>query len=79
MTYRGQVSGPARRYLSRLPRPVQARIVARISQLQDDPHGIHGKPLQGGSGLWSSRVGGWRIIFEILDSEQRLGILDIGP
>jgi mRNA interferase RelE/StbE len=69
----------AERYLERLPRDAQRRVVERLAQLALDPFGPHSKPLQGGTGDRSSRVGGWRIIFTVDRDRELVEVSDIGP
>jgi mRNA interferase RelE/StbE len=74
-----RLSRSAERYLERLPRDAQARIVERLAQLATDPFGPYTKPMQGTVGDRSSRVGGWRIIFEVNRDRRVVDVSDIGP
>jgi len=55
----------ASRNLAALPRPVQEAVVETLSAIQADPEGA-GKELVGRlRGLWSARVGNYRVLFTI--------------
>jgi mRNA interferase RelE/StbE len=74
-----RLSRSAERYLERLPRDAQGRIVDRLAQLGTDPFGSYTKPLQRTTGDRSTRVGGWRIIFEVDRDRRIVDVSDIGP
>lgn len=78
MSYQVRVAGPAQRYVLRLPPAAQARILARIEQIAQDPFGPHAKRLINAAGLRSARVGGWRVIFAVDETQQVLDVVDIG-
>ena len=79
MSFQVRIAGPAQRYLARLPRQAQDRILARIDQIADDPYGPYTKPLRGVGGLRAARVGGWRIVFDVVQAARQVDIADIGP
>ncbi|PZN07747.1 MULTISPECIES: type II toxin-antitoxin system RelE family toxin [Thermaerobacter] len=69
---------PAERYLKRLPRPEQERILRALERLQENPEQARPEPLAGRP-EWKLRVGGRRILF-IPDRERKLFIVTtIGP
>jgi len=69
---------PARRYLERLPRPDQERILDALEALQADPCSAPVKPLKGRP-EWSLRIGGFRAVLRV-DRENRLLVVTlIGP
>jgi mRNA interferase RelE/StbE len=74
-----RLSRSAERYLERLPRDAQRRIVERLAQLADDPFGSYTKPLQATAGDRSSRIGGWRIIFTVDRDRRLVDVSNIGP
>lgn len=78
MNYRVELSPAARAYLRRLDRTTQQRIDGRIHQLSEDPYGLQSKPLAGLPGLRSSRVGRWRIIFEVDEGASMVNVIRIG-
>lgn len=79
MTFDVRISRSAERYLARLPRDAQRRIVERLATVAEDPLGHHTKVLAGPGGRRSSRVGGWRIIFTVAHDRQLVEVSDIGP
>jgi mRNA-degrading endonuclease RelE of RelBE toxin-antitoxin system len=73
------VARSAARYLERLPRDVQQRVIGRLDQVAEDPFGPHTKPLSGPGAHRAARVGGLRIVFTV-DRERRVvDVSDIGP
>ena len=79
MTFDVQLSRAAERYLERLPRDVQRRVVSRLDQIGDDPIGAHTKPLAGPGGRRAARVGGLRIVFTVDGDRHVVEVSDIGP
>ena len=79
MTHEVRLSKDAARYLERLRREDQGRIVRRLEQIAADPTGPHSKPLTNARGFRSGRVGGWRILFVVDEPEQAILVTDIGP
>ena len=69
---------PARRYLERLPRKEQKRILNALQKLQEDPRQVPVKPLKGRP-EWSLRVGGRRVLIMVDKKQKRLVITTIGP
>ena len=62
--YTIQYARPARKDLEKLPSDVQARILAAIDSLQDDPRPRGSKKLKG-SEEYRVRVGDYRVVYEI--------------
>jgi mRNA interferase RelE/StbE len=79
VSYEVRIARQAERYLHRLPRNAQQRILLRLRQIGDDPHGPHTKPLHGLSGRRAARVGGWRIIFAVDEEHHTVDVSVIGP
>jgi mRNA-degrading endonuclease RelE of RelBE toxin-antitoxin system len=65
MTWRIELARDAERQLSRLPRPIQQRLVRAIDELEADPFRGDVRPLRGRlwQGRYRKRVGRYRIIF----------------
>ncbi len=59
----------ARKELERLETPVASRILERIFQLGSNPRPSGCRKLEGASNLWRLRVGDYRVIYSIMDSE----------
>lgn len=63
-------------FLRRLPPSIKQKVRAALDLLVDTPH--EGKPLRGDlTGLWSLRVGRFRIIYRM--AEHVLDIVAVGP
>jgi mRNA interferase RelE/StbE len=66
--YQVRLSSRAERDFGRLDKPTQRRVVRRLEELAEDPYNPRiSAPLTGVGNLRKSRVGGWRIIYEVLD------------
>ncbi|MEK7795499.1 MAG: type II toxin-antitoxin system RelE/ParE family toxin [Candidatus Hydrogenedentota bacterium] len=79
MTYAVRIVPSAAKELERLSFENQRRIDSRISDLASNPRSPGSTPLKGGMrGLWRTRVGDYRIIYEIRDSELVVVVAKIG-
>ena len=68
MTYSVRIKGSAAKELERIAKPERLRIIAAIDLLGEQP--LTGTPLKGAlRGLRRHRVGNYRIVYELLDSE----------
>ena len=68
MKYQVRLSSRAQRDFGRLDKPTQRRVVRRLEELAEDPFDPRiSAPLTGVGNLRKSRLGGWRIIYEVLD------------
>jgi mRNA interferase RelE/StbE len=66
--YEIRLSHRAGRDLDRLDKPTQNRIIRRLEQLSDDPYDPRiSASLSGVGELRKSRVGAWRIIYEVVE------------
>ena len=79
MRFDVRLSRSAARYLERLPRDVQRRVVDRLDQIAEDPFGRHTKPLAGAGVRRAARVGGLRIIFTVDPARHVVEVSAIGP
>lgn len=79
MSYQLHIRRSAEAYLTRLDRPTNQRITQRLAEIAQDPYGPETKALAGPSGLRSSRVGRWRIIFEVDEGAWMVNVTRIGP
>lgn len=71
MRYEIRLSHRAQRDLDRLDKPTQKRIVRRLEQLADDPYDPRvSAPLSGAGNLRKSRVGAWRIIYQVSEEAE---------
>lgn len=69
---------PARKALNKLDKQVARRLLRAIEQLAENPRPPGYIQLQGGEGEMRVRVGHYRIIYEVVDSELIVLILNIG-
>ena len=68
MKYEIRLSHRAERDLDRLDKATQSRIVRRLEQLAEDPYDPRiSAPLSGVGNLRKSRVGAWRIIYQVVE------------
>lgn len=74
--YRIQIEDKAERELKSFEKKTRERIMRNIDQLILNPRGSNCKPLKGLSGIWRLRVGDYRVIYEIKDTQ--LIVLAIG-
>lgn len=72
------VAGPARRAIDRLPTKVATAVLDfLLGPLLENPHRV-GKPLRGDlTGLHSARVGAYRVVYEIGDSDLTVRVIYI--
>lgn len=78
MNYKVELTREAASYLRRLDKPTQIRIRRRLHELAENPLD-HSKPLTAVSGARSSRVGDYRILFEVYEGRLVVLIFAIGP
>jgi len=80
VTYHLSMHKEAARVLDRLDRQTADRIRERLRDLQLYPFDLRlSKPLKTKTGLRSSRVGDWRIIYTVRESEKVIQILSVAP
>lgn len=60
------------------PRDLRRRLVARIQALAAEPRPAGAQKLAGSSGAYRVRQGGYRVVYETLESERRVVIVKIG-
>lgn len=75
MMYRLIIKKKAKKFIDKLPKNEKARIVAAIEQL---PNGIDIKKMKGHDDLMRLRVGEYRIIYTVNDSELIILVIDAG-
>jgi len=77
MSFRILISPKANNFLKKLETSVKIRIESKLKGLSDNPE--LGKPLVGKlAGLWSLRIGDYRVIYQIRKSELLILVLKIG-
>jgi mRNA interferase RelE/StbE len=66
--------------LDRLDRKFEKRIQDRLDELALEPYSFRlSKLLKTGAGERTSRVGDWRIIYEVLEKDQLVKVLAVRP
>lgn len=79
MTYKVVFSGKAKRSVQRLTSTDKERLRERILQIIEAPRSA-GKPLMGAfkaRNIWSARVGGYRILYAILEEEKTVLVVKV--
>ena len=65
----------ARQELERLPRQVASRVISRIEGLAHEQRPPGSRKLRGQDALWRIRVGDYRVVYDISDSNRRVEIV----
>lgn len=69
MSYRVQFTTAAARQVRKLPRSVRDRILDAAEDLADDPRPHGARKLTGEKTAWRIRVGDYRVIYDVIDTE----------
>jgi len=69
VSYLVQFTTAAARQVKKLPRPARDRVLDAIQDLAEDPRPRNSKKLSGEQAAWRIRVGNYRVIYEVVDSE----------
>jgi mRNA interferase RelE/StbE len=77
MTYKLRIRRKAQKQLAKLPANDYKRIRQTILDLANEPRPAGASKLKGREG-WRVRQGNYRIIYEIIDNELIVTVLDIG-
>ena len=75
--YRVVLSGHARKALRKLERSVQERVVVALELLEVDPRPPKAVKLKGEDNVWRIRVGDYRIVYEVTDTELLVWVIRI--
>ena len=78
VTYSVTLSPAAARQLRKFDPEVRRRIQAAIELLAENPRPPAATRLVGGGGEWRVRTGGYRVIYEVHDSELLILVLRMG-
>ena len=78
MSYQLILSKPALRALRELPASANARIVAAIEGLKEEPRPSGCKKLKGVEGIWRIRVGDYRVVYAVDDAVLVVDVRRIG-
>ena len=77
MTYKPLILRRAQKERSELPESAYGRVKLAIQKLADDPRARGSRKLSGRDG-WRIRVGEYRVIYEIDNSNRSITVLHIG-
>jgi mRNA interferase RelE/StbE len=76
--YRVELSKCAAKEIRKLDRPVQARLLAALALLQDEPRPATVKALVGHPGLLRIRVGEYRVVYSVDGGRLIVLVLAVG-
>ena len=76
MSYEIKIKRKAQKSLSKIPEPFQSKIIESIRRLSEDPFPMQSKKLTGRDG-WRIRIGNYRAIYEVLNNELIILVLNI--
>ena len=79
VSYRVLIEREAQRYLRKADPMVRRRLMAAIDALATEPRPSGCKPLTGYSGTYRLRVGAYRVLYEVVDAELVIYIIEVGP
>lgn len=80
MKYTVKFTPEAEKDLDGLDRETERRVRRRMKELAFDPYSMRlSKPLRMFKAMRSSRVGGWRILYEVNEPENFIKIIAIRP
>lgn len=80
MTYRVQLSLPAKKHLDRLDQVTARRLNDRLKELTFDPFSTRiSKAVIMEPGQRTSRVGDWRIIYRVNESDNEINVIAFLP
>ena len=77
MSYSIEILRSAKKYLSKIPRQNQDRIISAINSLADTPRPNGCKKLSGRP-AWRIRIGSYRVIYEVQDDKLIITVIHIG-
>ena len=76
--YTIQIDKDAEKILRRQGRTTIERLVKAILVLADDPHPANSRKLEGYHDLYRLRVGDWRIIYQVINDQLLILVLEVG-
>ena len=77
MKYEIKIRKKAQKSLAKIPPPFQSNIIETIKQLAETPLSNQTKKLTGRE-AWRIRIGNYRVIYEIIENELVILVLNIG-
>lgn len=80
MSYQVLLSKTARKTYDKLPPKLRKGADRAIEYLKNDPtHNPNARALKGETGSYRYQIGGWRILYEVIEEAREVRIYDIGP
>lgn len=76
--YRVDFTAAAARQVKKLPRPARERVIVAIQGLGEDPRPSGAKKLVGEKTAWRIRIGDYRVIYDLFDTELTVTIVRAG-
>ncbi len=78
MPYEIRFSSKAAKAYEKLPRNIRTRVDHKLEYLRSTPRGPDTKKLVGQANVYRTRVGDYRIVYEIEDDKLIVWIVDVG-
>lgn len=78
MSYVISIEKKAQKALLAIPLATRQRIITAIESLADNPYSGDTKKLQDEDNLWRLRVGDYRVLYQIFQSQLVVLVLEIG-
>ncbi len=75
MSYRVEFTSAAARQVRKLPRPARDRVLDAIEDLGEDPRPHGAKKLVGERTAWRIRIGDYRVLYDVFDSELTVSVV----
>lgn len=75
MSYRVELTAAAARQVKKLPHPARDRVLDAIEDLGGDPRPHGAKKLVGEQTAWRVRIGDYRVIYDVFDSELTVSVV----
>lgn len=76
--YRVEFTSAAARQVRKLPREHRARVQARVRELASDPRPTGAIKLAGETTAWRTRIGDYRVIYDIFDDVLVVTVVAVG-
>jgi mRNA interferase RelE/StbE len=75
VSYRVEFTAAAARQVKKLPRPARDRVLDAIEDLGEDPRPHGARKLVGERTAWRIRIGDYRILYDVFDSELTVSVV----
>jgi mRNA interferase RelE/StbE len=78
VAYEVRFSSKAAKVYEKLPADIRSRIDHKLQYLRNTPRGPDTKKLTGQANVYRTRVGNYRVVYEIEDAKLIVWIVDVG-